>query len=429
MASTLFREATIVDPRSPYHQQVVDLMVDEGKIVSVSAPGELSSSEKVATVKQKGLHLSPGWIDMQVTLNDPGFEWKEDLTALGHSVARGGFCAAVCYPNTLPVVDNSTAVAALRSRSRDLPARLLFTGALTEGASGKALAELYDMHVAGACAFTDGHHPVQTAGVFLKGLQYLRAFDGLMIHYPMDQSLAMGAMINEGSQATALGMKGIPEVAESSMLARDLQLWMYVQGRLHIQPLTSPQALQTLEPFLAENPQLTIGTTLPYLVFSDSLLASFDPLYKVTPPLRSTDQVTRLKKALASGLIYTLGSGHQAQSLEEKHLDFSQAESGIHMLQTFFPLAMEHLVKPGTISLNTLIQLISIQPRKILKQAPSVIDVGQEVELTAFCPEKEWMLSASILPSRAKNSPLIGQTLEGWVVGILVKGEFYPNPA
>lgn len=425
--ATLLRNIRVIDPQSSYHNQIADILISEGNIQDIQPGGSIQShSADLVDIDQA--HVSPGWIDMQVHLCDPGFEYKETLAALGSAACFGGFTGVVCYPNTEPAIHNSQMIYSLLNRSAQLPIDLHLTGTISEGGAGKELAEMYDMAQAGAIAFTDGTHPLQSSGLLLRALQYVKGFDALLIRYPQDNSVAAGGQMNEGPQSTLLGMKGIPEMAESIALARDLQLLAYAPGRIHFQPITATESLRLIANAKEKQAGISVGTTAAHLAFEDTQLNSFDPDYKLIPPIRDENQRKALIEAVKSGLIDVISSGHQAQSIEEKNVQFELAEPGMLGLQTAFSLIYTHLVATEVLSLGETIERLSINPRKILGLPTVSIEIGQTANLSLFQPHENWTLGTQHMPSRAKNSPLIGQSLQGKVLGIYHKGALKLNP-
>lgn len=418
MKKLLIQKATIVDSTSDFHGQQCDLLVSDGIISKIEKAGSIAEivDEKISAV---GLHVSPGWIDSGVVLADPGFEHKESLSALAKAAACGGFSRIICYPNTHPVIDHAQMVHALRQRSKHLPVQFHFMGALSQQTAGKELAEAYDMKQAGAIAFSDGLHPLQSSGLMLRALRYYQAFDGLVVSYPSEASLTEGGQMNESAQATQLGLKGIPEIAESGKTASLLELLSYTGGKLHLQPITSPMALQHVQNFEAKGAQLSIGGSIVHLCLDDRVLADFDENYKLFPPLRDAEQLKSLQSGLQQGAFNLLYSGHHAQSLEEKQLEFVRAEEGMIMLQTAFSVAYTHLVKSGLISLEMLVHLLSHGPRGVFGLKPYTISVGRKAELTLFQPEANWTFSTDHLFSPARNSPFLNQELQGKVVRVI----------
>ncbi|MEZ4774966.1 MAG: dihydroorotase [Bacteroidia bacterium] len=424
-APLLFRNITVIDPGSEYHEQQADVRIEGTQILQV-APAGSQNDAGMQVVDIPGACISPGWVDMMVNLSDPGFEWKESLTQLAKAAQSGGFTQILCSSNTQPVIDNSQMVQSLMLRTAGLPAELWLTGAITAGAKGEDLAEVYDMHLAGAVAFGDGTHPIQKPGVVLRALQYLQTFGGLMIDYPEDRSVSHGGQMNEGEVSTQLGMKGIPVIAELLAVSRDLEVVAYAGGKIHFQPIASAEAIRLIQPAKTGG-KVTLGTAIYYLILKDEDLETFDPVYKVFPPLRNRQQQQDLLNALKNGMIDTLGSGHQPQGLEEKEVEFEVAEPGMLGLQTFFPLANMQLVNQQVISMGRLIEMIAINPRKILGKPSVSVKPGSVADLTIFDPQAVWTYDISHIPSRSKNSPFIGQSLRGKVLGTCLKGKWQPQ--
>ncbi len=421
MANVVFRNITVVDPQSDHHLQQADVWIKSGIIHAIAKASQLTISTDIQEVNIEGACLSPGWLDMHVHLSDPGYEWKENLNALSKAAITGGFTDILCYPNTVPVVDHSQMIHSLLGRAIDEAVSLHFCGTLTQAAAGKELAELYDMHSAGAIAFTDGTHHLQHTGLILRALQYMQVFEGLMIHYPSDNRLVGNGQMNEGIASTRLGMPGIPELAEASATAKDLQILAYAGGRMHLQPMSAPTSLSMIKAAKQQNPGLSVGTDIAYLCMDDEQLETFDSNYKLFPPLRSVSQQAQLQQALQSGLIDSIASGHWAQTAEEKQMEFSQAEAGILGLQTAFSLVNMHLIEKNVIDLSRFVELIAINPRKILKIPALRIAEGEKASLTCFHPSVEWTFNHKHIFSRSRNSPCMNQLLKGKVLGIYHK--------
>lgn len=422
----LLPSVTVIDAGSKLDGQRMSLRIAKGSIVAIGDVGTLAAqeNEQVLDLPQSAC-VSPGWIDLQAHLQDPGHEHKESMEALATAAARGGFTDLICYPETDPPLDRAQLIDGLQRRAASLPVKLHFAGHLTEQGRGAELAELFDMHRVGAPAFTDGLQRLRDSGVMLRLLQYLKAFDGLMMLSPLETRLVPDGQMNESPQAVRLGIRGIPEVAESMAVAQDLELLNYAPGRLHYQPLTSPRALaQIVQARATAAKPLTVGVPLCYLIHSDEELDSFDTGLKVFPPLRSPEQRTALREALQRGEIDGLTSGHRAQGLEEKDLEFALAEPGMLALQTFYPLAMT-LVQDGLLTHSDLIALITHGPRRVLGWPEWHLTEGAAAHMTLFDPASQWTLTPQAIPSRAKNSPYLGQELTGQVIGTFCAGRWY----
>lgn len=413
MSTVLLTACRVVDPRSPFNGQVCDIALEQGRITSIQAAHSIPTEGFAAHFT--GLHVSPGWVDIGPVLQDPGHEYKETLPQLLQAASKGGFTHVVCQLQTSPAADQATVIRSLLREAKGQTAVLLPMGLITQNGKGKELAEMYDMQQAGAVAFCDGAHALQHSGVVVRALQHTSAFGGLILTHLDDETLTAGSQMNEGVQSTLLGLRGAPELAEEMAANKLSALHQYAGGRLAIGPVSAPQAAEIL--YQAGIPQ---GTTIAHVCFDDSILAHFDENFKIFPPLRAAASKEKLCKQLTNGTFQWLSSGHQAQGTEEKRLEFPQAEFGMLGLQTFFPLAMEHLVAPGHLSLNAFIELVSIGPRHLLNLPPALIAENEEVSLTLFDPETEWTLNSTDIPSAAKNSPFIGKQLKGKVATILL---------
>ncbi|MEO0472989.1 MAG: dihydroorotase [Bacteroidota bacterium] len=425
MAAILLSNVWVVDPQSPHHRQWVDIRIEEGIIQQIAPANSLIAQEGEQHISNDHIYVSPGWVDMHVHLSDPGGEWKETLQELALAAVQGGFTTLHCMPNTDPVLDSSQQLESLVLRSQNLPVNIIPSGAITVGTEGKELAEMYDMQQAGAKSFTDGTHPLQHSGLMMRALRYLKAFDGLLFHYPVDTHLTQGGQMNEGVMSVRLGMPGIPETAEVIGTARDIRMLDYAPGRMHFHPMTSAEAIDDLHEKKSQHSDLSIGTNLSYFLFSDEDLLEFDTNLKLDPPLRSKVQRKALKDALEQGKIDVLASGHRAQSVEEKKLQFAMADPGSLALQTAFSIACEELIDPGLINIDRWVELIAINPRKILKLDPVCIQKGETADLSLFQEMAFFTLRKEQIPSRAKNSYLLNQERKGKALGIIRDGQFF----
>jgi dihydroorotase len=418
MSKILFRNVKVVDTQSRTNGKRADIFIAEGKIQTIAKGGTLEAER--GTVVHEGGSLSPGWVDMRAYLTDPGFEWKESLQSLANAAAAGGFTSVLCIPETFPAMDHRDSISSLRTRAEKLPVHMLACGALTQGGNGKDLAELFDMKMAGAVAFSDGLHPVKDAGTLLRALQYVSAFGGLIINLPYDESLDQGGQMAESEASTRLGMKGIPAVAESLMLTRDLSVLSWFEGPLHIGPITTRHGLRQFRNGKSKFPKLSGETAAHYLLLEDTACESFEPQYKVFPPLRSSDDVRAMRKAVMEGVIDVISSSHHPQSVEEKNLEFAAASFGASALETCFAAAWTAMNEEG-MEIDALIEKFTINPRRILGLPPVFIAEGAKAELTWFDEKEEWTVTLNDIQSKSKSNPFIGRTLKGRVKGI-VKG-------
>ena len=417
MTKLLFKEVTIADPKSPFDGKRADVLIHDGIIRKIG-----SVTEPEATVHGGGT-LSPGWVDMRVRLTEPGFEWKDDLRSLAKSAVAGGFTRVVCLPNTYPALDSRDFILSLVSRSESLPIYFHPYGALTKGAEGPEMAELFDMHQAGAVGFTNGLNSIQKSGILMRSLKYLHSFGGLLVNYPNDLDIARSGIVNEGPVSTRLGLKGVPAIAEEIMLARDVKLLEYFEHKMHIGPITTAGSVALLREAKSRFPALTAETSAMYLSLTDEVLEDFDPHYKVYPPLRRESDRQALCNAVKEGVIDVISSFHWPEGVEEKNLEFPNAEFGMAGLQTCFSLAYQALVAEGTLSLSELVQVFAHRPRTILGLPEVSLQEGSEAEFTWFDPESVWTPTKENWQSKSFNTPFLHRELKSVVKGIFAKGE------
>ena len=429
MRKSLFRKVIVVDPRSPHHLQTKDILIEGDNLSQISDHISLEDSEVETITTQEGMHVSPGWMDMQVHLQDPGHEHKETLAQLSKAAISGGFTALHCLTDTYPIADNSQVIQSLVSKAQSLPNDFWFSGAVTLNRAGKELAELYDMYQTGAVSFSDGVMASLGSGILLRSLEYASAFGGLICVYPFEEGIIGDKSANEGPHATALGMKGMPMLAELLRIKRDTDLADYAKASLHFQPITSSEGLKYIREAQSKGISVSAAVGIPYLIQDDSQLESFDSFYKVFPPLRSPQQVSELKEALQKGWVDALCSCHCAQGIEEKNKEFGLAEFGMLGLQTAYPLINQYLIQEGIMDHSTLIELISINPRNLLQKNPVSIKEGGLANLTVFHPKQKWSLTPNAIPSKAKNSAFMKRELTGQVRGVYVGGSFHSAPS
>ncbi len=426
MNSVLFQNVSIVDPGSPWNGMHADVLVVDGEIASIAAPLSIDSTLAAASHIPTAIGgcLSPGWVDMRCQLSDPGYEQREDLDSLAAAGLAGGFTTLVTQPNSLPVIDNAGQIRALIQRAITLPLCICPMGALSVGAAGKDLAELYDMHISGAIAFTDGRKGLESAQLLLLALQYMKPFAGLVVQSPLDQSLVEGESVAECVSSVRMGMKGIPAMAESMRVERDLRLLEHSPGKLHIGPITTLEAIALVRAAKAIGLQFTTETSALYLLLDATENEAFDPVTKVYPPLRELASVLALRAAVLDGTIDVVSSSHHPQGREEKTHDFYDASFGADVLETAFA-AMMTAFKGEPYALETVIATISVSPRKILGLPSASIQEGGMAELTHFDPHLVWTPTVADIRSKCKYNPLIARELQGRPLGTYVKGCFH----
>ncbi len=419
--SILLKSAHILNPGSPYHNQRLNIFISDSGVIKSIGTGE-SKARKV--IESKNLMVSMGWFDMRANFNDPGNEHKEDLTSGLKAAASGGFTGVALLPNTDPCIETKNDVGYLMSKNQSSVTQVFPLGAVTKGCKGKDFTEILDMHAAGAVAFTDGENPIWNTDILLKTLQYLQKFDGLLMNRPEDTYLTAFGTMNEGVTSTLLGLKGMPGLAEEIMVNRDIELLKYAGGRIHFSNISTGHALSQIAKAKKSGLNVTCDVAAHNLVFDDSMLSGYDTNYKVNPPLRNKRDVAALEKGLNSMNIDVIVSAHSPQDEESKKLEFDHADFGMLGLQTFLPTVIQKI--NGT-EISTLVEKFTINPRKILNIPVPKIEEGEPANLTVFDPDALWDYDAKSNFSKSSNSPMLGQTLTGKVLGIVNNGRSHFN--
>lgn len=403
----LIKSATILDPGSSFHQQVADILIENGVITrigdDIDADAELFDAE--------GKYVSPGFFDLNCNVGELGLETKEDLRSGTVAAAAGGFTGIALMPNTQPPVHSKSEVEYLLNRSKGNLVDVYPLGTISQKREGKDLAEMYDMYQSGARAFTDGSRPVQDAGLMERALLYAQGFDALVFSYPEDTAIAGKAKVNEGEISTLLGMKGIPSLAEELMVARDLYLAEYTVSRIHFTTISTARSVELIREAKRKGIEVTCDVAAHHLILTDEALLGFDSLYKVKPPLRTADDVAALIKGLKDGTIDAIVSQHTPHEIEFKDVEFEVAEYGIIGLQTAFSLAL----KAG-LPVELIVEKLAVNPREILGVELPVIAEDEKANIVVFDTDTEWEYTAANNKSKSANSPYIGQRLKGKVL-------------
>lgn len=422
---TLLKSVKIIDKKSAFNGQIKDILIDEGKISRIADKIE-DKVDKI--IEGKNLHVSMGWIDMRVSPKDPGYESKEDLSSLCRAAAAGGFTRVVTLPNTKPTVQTKESIAYYKGFSKTQVVDILPAAAVTKNCEGKDFTEMLDLHYAGAVAFTDGEHPLWNADILLKTLQYLYPINGLLMNHPEETTLTLFGQMHEGIESTLLGMKGMPSTAEELIVMRDLKLLEYAfsqvsekrtDSALHFSTISTKRAVELIREAKANGLPVSCDIAAHQLAFTDADLRGFDTNLKVNPPFRAKSDIEALKAGLADGTIDVIVSDHNPQDEESKNLEFDMADFGIIGLETAFAVANTY----SCLSIDTLIDRLTINPAKLLRLPEETIQEGGTANLTVFNPDLEWTFTAKDIRSKSKNTPFMDHSLKGKVVSVFNKNQ------
>jgi len=409
MNNILIKSATLIFPDHDKHGQVVDVWIDNGIIKDVSLHGE-KTYEQVTIIDGENQYLAPGFFDMNANFGEPGLESKETISSGCAAAVAGGFTGVAVQPNTNPALHSKGEVAMVVNLSKDNLVSVHPVGAISKDRAGNDLAELYDMKLAGAVAFSNGNKSVQQAGLMSRALLYSKGFGGLILSYAEDSSIANNAKMNEGVMSTYLGMKGNPNLAEELMVTRDLYLADYNNASIHFSTISTKGSVELIRQAKRKGLKVTCDVAAHHLVLTDDLVAEFDSNYKVNPPLRTLADIDALKEGLKDGTVDAIVSQHTPHEIEFKRVEFEIAKNGIIALQTVLPLLLQ-----AGLSLELIVQKLAINPRKILKLALPTLQSGDNANLVLFNPIESWTFDLNTNNSLSVNSPFYNTTLTGKV--------------
>jgi len=409
----LLKQVTIADPQSKHNGLTTDIFIENGVIVSI----ESNSSKKAdQTIDCKGSFVSGGWVDVFSNFCDPGFEFKETLQSGIAAAAAGGYTRVLVMGDTKPVTDNKAQVAYIYAAGNHSNVTLHPIGAITKKMEGQSLAEMYDMRASNAVAFSDGMHPVQSPGVFLKALQYVKAFDGVLIQIPIDKTIAANGLMHEGIVSTQMGLPGLPAVAEELMVKRDIDLLRYTNSKLHITGVSSATTVNLIRAAKKEGLAISCSVTPTHLFYCDEDMTTYNTNLKVIPPVRTKADREALRAAVVDGTIDCIASHHAPQDWDHKVCEFEYAEFGNIGLQTTYA-ALEQTVpglKPAQIS-----NLLSGNARQIFGLPGVSIEEGHAAELTIFNRTETTTLTPENNKSKSSNSAFMKQPLTGKVMATI----------
>ncbi len=416
MTNYLIKNTTVLDPTSKWHGKKVSVLI---------ANGIFSIEEKIQQIPANteeldynGTYVSPGFCDLYVNINDPGFEYREDINSVANAAIAGGFTTICATADNHPMTQTKAQVEYILNNSKNTAVTILPIGAVTENFDGKTPTEMQDMHHAGAIAFSDIPHSIKDSGVFLRALQYVQPFKGLIITLPFDKTLVGDGQVNESEVSVRMGMKGITNLSEYATVQRDIEILRYTGGNLHLVGISTKESVALIRKAKADGLQITASVFVHHLISDESKLKTFDSNYKVFPPLRTlTDQDT-LIEGLKDGTIDCISTQHTPLNIDEKNVEFEVANFGIIGLETAFGLLNQKL--ETIISKEKLVELLSSNPSKIIKQK-----INASLVFLDF--NQEWVFAEKDIRSKSKNTPYIGHTMKGKVKAVFSKGKFIIN--
>jgi len=419
MHDLTIQNGRVIDPASGI-DDLRDLAIDKGFVAKLSAPGKCGKARR--TIDAKGKIVCPGLIDLHVHCREPGHEDEETIATASAAAVAGGFTTICAMPNTHPPVDDETAVQYVIQRAaRANLARVLPVGCITKGRQGKELAEMGLMTEAGAVAFSDDGDGVASALVMQRAMQYAEMIGVGLQQHCQDAEL-MGGVMNSGAVAVRLGLGGIAASGEQIMLRRDLELVKRTGCRYHVMHVSSAGSVELIRQAKAEGLPVTAEATPHHLLLTDAACMSFDPNYKVNPPIRGAEDVEALRAGVADGTIDCLASDHAPHADEEKELEFALAPFGIISLDCALGLYAKALIGSKLCDWPQVIAAMTINPARVIDRPLGRLETGSVADITIIDPNKRWSVKVGSFASKARNCPYDGWKLRGRAVATIVGG-------
>jgi len=398
------------------------ITIENGLIADLGQHLADSGPMGVETIDCGGKLLAPGLIDMRVFAGEPGLEHRDTLETASLAAAAGGVTTIICMPNTQPVIDGVALVDFIERRARDIAiVNIHPMAAATKGLAGVIIAEIGLLKSAGAVAFTDGRASVASAQLMRLLLTYARDFDALIVQFPEESTLADGGVMNEGEVSCRLGLPGIPGVAETIVLARDVRLVGLTGARYHASPISCAGSLDVLRRARADGLPVSCGVSINHLALNENDVGAYRTYFKLRPPLRTEKDRQAMVRGLRNGEIDVIVSSHDPQDFDAKRRPFEEAADGAIGLETLLAAALR-LYHNGEVSLQRLFHAMSARPAELLGLPGGRLAVGAPADLIVVDLNAPWVVAERALRSKSKNTPFEDQMFEGRVMLTLVAG-------
>ena len=419
MPALWIRNARIVDPASK-RDAVGDLFAEDGKMVpTLSAAGR----KRAKKIDAKGLVAAPGLVDIHVHFREPGQTHKETIATGSRAAAAGGFTTVVCMPNTTPTADNAGTIQyILDAVRRDAVIKVLPTGCITIGAKGDILAPIGSLKRAGVVAITDDGDCVQSNELMRRAIEYARMFGLPVMDHCQDTSMTDGAVMNEGDVSIRLGLRGWPNAAEDVIVSRNVILSSYTGAHIHMQHISSAASVDILRRAKSDGVRVTAEATPHHIAFTDEALATYDPNFKMNPPLRTEADRRAIIAGLKDGTLDCISTDHAPHTDYEKDKEFDYAPNGILGLETALAVVLDVLVRRSRFKLSHAIDLMTRRPARVLGLPAGTLLAGAAADICLFDPDESWVYDAKSGQSKSSNSPWSGRTLVGRVKTTIVDG-------
>ncbi len=421
--NVLLENGLIIDPFNE-REFFGSILIKNGKINQI---GKVLNNEKVQKIDCSGKIITHGFCDVHVHFREPGREDKETLKTGTGSALAGGFTRVCVMPNTNPPLDSPESINFILEKSKSLPIYIHPIGAVSANQNGKELTEMALMKEEGAVAFSDDGLPIQDGSLMRTALEYSNLIEVPIINHAEDECLRSKGLMNEGIVSAELGLDGNIDLAESTMVHRDIELATYTKARLHVPHVSSSKSLEHIRKIKLSNKKITAEVTPHHLYFNEEAIRNFDTNFKVGPPIRTEEDRLDLIAAIKDGTIDCIATDHAPHTVEDKETTFDLASFGMIGLESCFGAVNKVLVKQNNLPLIDLIKLLTINPRNVMNFNSDLFKIGTEAEITILDPDKVCVFGKEHIKSRSSNTPFIGEELVGEVLYTISKNRIYES--
>ncbi len=416
--NVLLKSATIIDSRSDFHNQTVDILIEKGTIVQIAQ--SIKNPNDYKEINLKNLHVSQGWFDSSVSFGEPGYEERETIANGLKTAAYSGFTAVALNPNSNPVIDSFADISFVKSKSQNHTVSLYPIGTLTKGALGENMAELFDMSQAGAVAFYDYQKPIENPNLMKIALQYASNFEGLILSFPQESRISRSGVMNEHVSSTRLGLNGNPALAEELQISRDLFLLEYTGGKLHIPTISTAKSVELIREAKTKKLDVTCSVAIHNLCFTDDALETFNTNFKVLPPIRTQSDVNALIEGVKDCTIDMVTSDHNPIDIEHKKVEFDHAKYGTIGLESAFGALQTIFTTKKTVDILT-------KGKDRFGIESSSISIGEKANLSLFNPSESYQFNKTHITSTSKNAIFENTELKGRVYGVISNNKMKIN--